>query len=412
MDSAYGLSEDTLPRRTVTADVIKGSLEAGQEDYRLMGVLAIELSAAGPEAAPVHESGLAIIDDNWDEPNYPERPVSNDGRLVALQDERLTLSVTGDGAKAEGATYTWHTEGKTSSGSTRGDVLQRVGWLLGYHDYDEVETPPVPLDEPCGSSVATVVINRFVDLVTGDKLTVSCKIDYPDGTSETVSEEFYAIENHGLTHDELYMVGYTGEPNEDLVVPNVVQDKNGDFWNLYECTGSTFSDCANLRSLTFGDNIRYFRGSTFKNCANLESVRFDYDGVLLGTCTFQNCRKLVSVNTENIADIWGSFTFVNCSSLERLDLSSAGLEDPSGGMIMGCSSLKELIFPDVTTTMYFIGFQKGAVDANAEANADNFGEVGYLDENMRIYYRGTWYEGLSAFKTGFLSYSGNQWRGA
>jgi len=82
-----------------------------------------------------------------------------------------------------------------------------------------------------------------------------------------------------------------------------------------------FSDCVNLKSVTFGEYVVSMGESTFSNCSSLTYLTSNFVNTIGGSC-FKNCTKLESVVIGNSVKSIGDFTFSGCLKLASINLPS------------------------------------------------------------------------------------------
>ncbi|MBP3227378.1 MAG: leucine-rich repeat protein [Bacteroidaceae bacterium] len=83
-----------------------------------------------------------------------------------------------------------------------------------------------------------------------------------------------------------------------------------------------FKDCANLRRVTLGEELRDIYGSAFENCRSLESVEVNGPLRYIGPRAFWGCSSLKSMDCAGADQLYES-TFEGCTSLTTV----TGLEN-------------------------------------------------------------------------------------
>ncbi len=150
-----------------------------------------------------------------------------------------------DEAVAPTCTETGLTEGKHCSVCGEIIVAQEIIPAAGEHNYTyEVEDP-----------------NATPDIVVVYTCT-NCGDTY----TETVTPTDFTV-----TADNRAMVGYTGEENENLVIPAVFEN-SGVWYRVVEIGGSAFFNCSKLTNVTIPNSVVAIGNSAFDFCSSLMSV--------------------------------------------------------------------------------------------------------------------------------------------
>ncbi|GEM_PF-3424428 len=119
--------------------------------------------------------------------------------------------------------------------------------------------------------------------------------------------------------------------NGDLYIPDRVV-YNGREYTVTDV--GDFSNCSNLKSVTFPATIQTMGSEAFKNCDNLKKVTFS-SNVGIGSNAFAGCYHIDEVHISNISD-WLHMSFGN------------GASNPAnyGRLYVGGSLLTELVVPE------------------------------------------------------------------
>lgn len=161
-----------------------------------------------------------------------------------------------------------------------------------------------------------------------ERIDVSVKGDTAENENVLMDEQglCYApvLDEDGYEfHDDTLWV-YAGEDvRKKLVIPDTFQGKK-----VVQVAPEGFMDCTELKSVTFGKNIRVIRNSAFYDCNNLSEVKFQ---------------------DNTLTNIW-SYAFSGCSSLKAIELPK-GLEGISS-YAFSYSGLEEITIPDTVDYIF------------------------------------------------------------
>lgn len=108
----------------------------------------------------------------------------------------------------------------------------------------------------------------------------------------------------------------------------------------------SFSDCANLRQVLFGDNSKLVdMSSAFENCTALKEIDLSTTKLKeVGACSFSGCASLREIQFPNTLLKIGEKAFYGCSSLLEVDLPE-NLTEIDSLAFDYCTSLKRVILP-------------------------------------------------------------------
>lgn len=136
------------------------------------------------------------------------------------------------------------------------------------------------------------------------------------------------------------------------------------FFNPQASEGYTFSECINLRHLTFGntvsvipisfcyncvslqeivipDNITSVQSNAFIGCTSLESAVVGGGLTQTGRSMFEGCTSLVNVSMSDDIQTIDSYTFANCSSLREVIIPT-GVTSIGIFAYSGCSNVERI----------------------------------------------------------------------
>lgn len=111
----------------------------------------------------------------------------------------------------------------------------------------------------------------------------------------------------------LYPVDNDCRPTGDCVVPNNVTRIQ---------SSQTFSNSADLKSVTFTDNsVTYIGINAFANCSKLIKVNNTDNVTVINNNAFADCPSLTTINVNNVTQVFTG-AFSNCGSIDNLNFDS------------------------------------------------------------------------------------------
>lgn len=217
-------------------------------------------------------------------------------------------------------------------------------------------TPPIGYDK----------INARVNYVSNNKYTLSNQNVYQHMSSLFTLDGiiYLPISPSDRTCDVADCIYITSTPEKIIadkveykgIQFTVVDIKPFSFYNNTEITKltisnqgdvcqSAFSDCVNLKEVSFGDKVFGIGDNAFYNCSSLESIDIPNSAISLGKYTFSLCRNLEHVNTGSRISSFPVGLFNGCSSLATLSIpnSVCSIENYA---FSGCRSLKNITFEE------------------------------------------------------------------
>ena len=147
-----------------------------------------------------------------------------------------------------------------------------------------------------------------------------------------------------VTADNRAMIGFTGEANENLVIPAVFED-NGTWYRVNAIGDSAFYSCENLTSVTIGDAVTTIGDSAFRYCFSLESVTIPDSVTTIGNHTFETCSNLTSVIIPDSVITIGDYAFWGCYYLSSVTIGDS-VTTISKEAFSFCPSLTSITIPD------------------------------------------------------------------
>ncbi|MGN0162784.1 MAG: leucine-rich repeat protein [Candidatus Ornithomonoglobus sp.] len=264
---------------------------------------------------------------------------SDSSNLAWSLDEFGTLTISGEGAMADGAISQWYSynirrvvveEGVTSIGNNA---------FYGYTDYANRYCTNIASIELADSvtSIGAYAFYGCSGLVTadigngvksiGDFAFCECgklaAVDLPDTLTSIGSYAFYKC-----------------SALKEVTAPDSVTS-----------IGSyAFQDCSSLKSAVLSKNLSSWGDRVFRDCLALETVVMPEKITEIPSETFYGCSKLTSVNIPDTVTGIGPYAFYNCSKLSSANIPS-GVTSIGQYAFYNCSSLSGLVLPDYITSV-------------------------------------------------------------
>ena len=146
------------------------------------------------------------------------------------------------------------------------------------------------------------------------------------------------------TGDEAKVIGYTDDLPETVTIPDRVQ-YNGVGHTVRVIGGSAFEESV-LTGITIPALVRSIDGGAFSNCSNLRTVTFAENSSLkkIDTNAFDLCKSLKSITIPESVTSIGAYAFQG-SGLTSITI-PAGVKIIANNTFKGCSDLETIIFAD------------------------------------------------------------------
>lgn len=140
------------------------------------------------------------------------------------------------------------------------------------------------------------------------------------------------------------------EYSGDIIIPNGVQDGEGEFADQYKVTGIdeyAFSGNTSVESIELCPSIEYLAANVFKGCTNLQKVTIPY-GPLKEIPVMAFAQSgIIEIDIPKSIEKIGGNAFFGCTRLESITLPNS-LREISYGAFYLCTSLSEITIPDKT----------------------------------------------------------------
>ena len=166
----------------------------------------------------------------------------------------------------------------------------------------------------------------------------------------------------------------TGKPipmEGDVVIPEVVDDRDGNEYNIIDIGDDAFAGCENLTSITIPDSVTeigeyafcYCKSLTsitipdsvtkigddaFAICENLTSIEIPDSVTEIGASAFRGCTNLTSITIPDSVTKIGDYAFTICENLASIEIPDS-VTEIGGYAFYGCSNLTSITIPDSVT---------------------------------------------------------------
>lgn len=239
--------------------------------------------------------------------------------------------------------------------------------------------------------------------------------------------------DYKVTSGSYALIGFTGERNENLVIPATFVFDNRINYKVTSIEKYAFINCKKLTSVTIPDSVTSIKDSAFENCTSLTSVTIPDSVTSINASAFNGCTSLTSVTipdsvtkiSNNIFTGCSSLTsitipdgvtsigfgaFWNCSSLTSITIPD-GVTSIDDNAFYGCSSLTSITIPDGVTSIKIYAFNNctNLTSITIPDGVTSIGEYAFNNcpKLTSITYKGTEYKSVDEFKTAFNAIEGN-----
>ena len=229
-----------------------------------------------------------------------------------------------DSAVAPTCTATGLTQGKHCSVCNEVFVAQETVDALGHsYSYTLTITPPTATEN--GNALYTCS---------------NCSDTY---TEAIVPTDFT------VTKENRVIIGFTGEANENLIIPAVFQH-NGTWYRVTTIYNESFRSCTNLTSATIPDSVTTIGYYAFEDCSNLTSVTIPDSVTIIGDWAFSWCSNLTEITIPDSVTTIGDWAFYSCGNLTSVTIGNS-VTTIGIFAFSNCSNLTSVTIPDSVTTI-------------------------------------------------------------
>ena len=113
-------------------------------------------------------------------------------------------------------------------------------------------------------------------------------------------------------------------------------------------SGSAFSGCTGLTSITIPDSVTSIGNYTFKNCSGLSSITIPDSVTSIGDFAFSRCTRLTNITISNSVTNIDSSTFYECTGLMSITIPDS-VTSIGYGAFMSCTGLTSITIPNSVT---------------------------------------------------------------
>lgn len=191
------------------------------------------------------------------------------------------------------------------------DTVAMSGGVIS--DYDEINTSKVNAYVTDNGNNMIVELHSYVYPLFTSTDSQSAYDYYNNGSDRL------CIHAHGKYSSVLYI--HNGDSTDyqfNNAIKKVVicDDYTG------EITGSAFSDCRNLTSVSILANVTTIPQNAFDGCYNLTEINIPDSVTTIGEYAFESCRSLTSINIPSGVSVIDDCAFSLCSSLTAINVDS------------------------------------------------------------------------------------------
>jgi len=113
---------------------------------------------------------------------------------------------------------------------------------------------------------------------------------------------------------------------------------------VYCSASGPFSECNNLKNITFADGMSVLPSYVFANCQYLKSFTIPNTIIEIGEGAFQGCKEITEVTIPDSVEKIGKSAFKDCSSLKAIDFPK-NLTTMGKWAFGNCTQLTEVLIP-------------------------------------------------------------------
>ena len=162
-----------------------------------------------------------------------------------------------------------------------------------------------------------------------------------------------------VIEDNRSQIGYTGIPDENLVIPAVFEN-DGTWYRVTSIGDYAFFDCTGLTSITIPNSVTSIGDCAFEDCTGLTSITVadgntTYHAV--GNCVIETASKTLILGCKNsviptdgsVTSI-GNYAFYYCTSLTSITIPNS-VTSIGKDAFYGCTGLTSISIPNSVTSI-------------------------------------------------------------
>ncbi len=180
------------------------------------------------------------------------------------------------------------------------------------------------------------------------------KMDFPDNVTYIAQEAFADCENLTSLKLPANLVQLSERTFANIPITEIQIPKS-----LDKCIATVnwgpFTDCENLKKVTFEDGTETVAEKLFAGCVSLEEITIPDSVTTIEWLAFWHCSNLKKVHIpESVTEIQGN-AFQQCTALTEIDLPEA-ISAIQRETFRGCTALKSIDIPDSVTDIAYRAF--------------------------------------------------------
>lgn len=134
-----------------------------------------------------------------------------------------------------------------------------------------------------------------------------------------------------------------------VVIPKTVK-YGGKTYNVTSIGYRAFCECANLTSVSIGNNVTNISNEAFGRCSGMTSITIPGNVASIGDYAFYACRNLTSVTIDNGVTSIGNEAFIDCEGLTSISIPNS-MGNIGYYAFRNCSSLTSVTIPESITSI-------------------------------------------------------------